>query len=106
MPTRPIVLLIDDSPDLIALLREVLSDHDIDSLAVTSPERALSLLDDGAPPPHLIAMNLDLPPVEGRHLWSHLRARDLGNAAVFGYGSGTTALGKAVVSYVRALPTA
>jgi len=69
--TKPVVLAIDDEPDLLKLLTEVLSQEGYDVRAANSGK--LALLSAAAQPPDLILLDLRLPVMDGLEVFRRLK---------------------------------
>lgn len=80
-PDRPFVLVVDDSDDLRALLRDVLAPHGYEVATAASSGRALSLMAQRVP--DLVITDLMMPGMSGISLRSHmLRRPDLAGVPV------------------------
>ena len=71
---NPLVLLVDDDPETLAVLANALEREGIRVRASNSVFRALEALHDGSPRPALIITDLMMPQTTGWHLLTHLRS--------------------------------
>ena len=69
---RPRVLVVDDDPDILLMLQDVLAEEDFSVLSARDGHQALKLAL-GAPP-DLILTDLMMPNMDGRALQAHLQA--------------------------------
>jgi len=72
-PDRPCILVVDDDPDLLALLFTELIEEGFSIVAASHGQQALDLLEHGLRP-HLILIDLLLPRVSGVDVLAHIGA--------------------------------
>jgi CheY-like chemotaxis protein len=71
---NPLVLLVDDDPETLAVLANALEREGIRVRTASSVFRALEALHDGSPKPAVIITDLMMPQTSGWDLLKHLRA--------------------------------
>jgi CheY-like chemotaxis protein len=72
-PDRPCILIVDDDPDLLAMLFTELVEEGFSIVAASHGQQALDLLERGLRP-HVILIDLMLPRVTGVDVLTHIRA--------------------------------
>jgi CheY-like chemotaxis protein len=68
-----IVLVVDDDPDVLQSIGEVLTDASANIMTATSAEEAISLLD--REPPDVLVSDIGMPGCDGYHLLRMVRSR-------------------------------
>lgn len=74
MSYRPVVLVVEDDPEMNELQRELLAVHGLDSLAAYSGREALDLYD--SQPADAVLLDLMLPEMDGFETCRQLRTRN------------------------------
>lgn len=80
MPLRPLVLIVEDEPDMLLLLRLTLEDAGFDTCLAADGETALRRID--AERPDLVLLDLMLPVLDGWGVLAELATRSAGPPVV------------------------
>jgi PAS domain S-box-containing protein len=95
------VLLVDDEEDVRELIRDILEAHGYRVIEVRDPEAALSRIEQGSEPVHLIVTDVQMPGMSGPALVDRLAAARPGVRALYVSGYSAEALGSAGVLGAR-----
>src|SRR3984957_10876330 len=87
MTTKPLLLLVEDTPSILRLYHEVLKKLDVDLLDAETGARALEILNEKIP--DVVLLDVELPDTNGLDILRRIRARNLSSAVIVGTAHGS-----------------